>query len=240
MLDRVTISGADDNIRYEDLANIGQMYPFVEWGILLSDKKNRPRYPSWEWIADLVEYTKTYMVPMQLSAHYCGNLCNRIINTYGDSFISENILDGPPLSSLFRRIQLNGFNSSKVNFPNRSIYELNSKVESFSTNVILQISNPIDIIASKQIIGSNIHCLYDASRGKGVYSADYSWNVDPFRYVGFAGGIDPDNFRETLDILNARYDDRPFWIDMETGVRTNNNLDLKKVFKILEISEEYI
>ena len=36
ILDRVTITGADDSIHVEQLAELSQAYPYVEWGILVS------------------------------------------------------------------------------------------------------------------------------------------------------------------------------------------------------------
>jgi phosphoribosylanthranilate isomerase len=42
--------------------------------------------------------------------------------------------------------------------------------------------------------------------------------------VGYAGGINPDNAAEVVSRIQA---DR-YWIDMETGVRTGDWLDLDK------------
>lgn len=34
--------------------------------------------------------------------------------------------------------------------------------------------------------------------------------------------------------------DYPFWIDMETGIRTDNGFDLMKVERVLEISSQLV
>ena len=38
-LEKVTISGIDEGTAGQDLLNSAEKYPFVEWGILLSSKK---------------------------------------------------------------------------------------------------------------------------------------------------------------------------------------------------------
>lgn len=54
ILDRVTITGADDSISPSGLLPLTKKYPFVEWGILVSVTKiGVPRYPTWAWIEEI-------------------------------------------------------------------------------------------------------------------------------------------------------------------------------------------
>jgi phosphoribosylanthranilate isomerase len=46
----------------------------------------------------------------------------------------------------------------------------------------------------------------------------------PGRPVGYAGGIGPDNVVDIIKRINAA---GPYWIDMESKIRTDNWLDLK-------------
>ena len=74
--------------------------------------------------------------------------------------------------------------------------------------------------------------LLDASGGRGIDTT-----IKPlFRHglkVGYAGGINPDNVGDKLyQLLRDTKED--FWIDMESGVRTNDKFDLNKVYKVLK------
>ena len=52
----VTVTGADNSIRPEELVPIAKDYPFVEFGILLSKKQQGgKRFPSRDWLEELLE-----------------------------------------------------------------------------------------------------------------------------------------------------------------------------------------
>ena len=57
-------------------------------------------------------------------------------------------------------------------------------------------------------------------------------------YVGFAGGIGPANTQDVLNQVRALM--RPYWIDMETGVRTDNAFDVAKVEAVLRAAEPFV
>ena len=55
------------------------------------------------------------------------------------------------------------------------------------------------------------------------------------------GGLTPDNLKEKLELLDKSLPKNiEIWIDMESGVRTNNKFDLEKVKKCIEISVPYL
>jgi hypothetical protein len=57
MISTVSIMGVDDSVAPEDLADISQKYPFVEWGVnLCSNCVMMPSYPSDEWLEELLSY----------------------------------------------------------------------------------------------------------------------------------------------------------------------------------------
>ena len=86
-----------------------------------------------------------------------------------------------------------------------------------------------------------VHVLLDESRGKGLAPA--SWSI-PTQYaglpvyVGFAGGIGPANTQDVLNQVRALM--RPYWIDMETSVRTDNAFDVAKVEAVLRAAEPFV
>ena len=72
-----------------------------------------------------------------------------------------------------------------------------------------------------------INCvpLFDLSGGRGIHT-DISLDSFIFdeNYFGIAGGINPNNCVKTVeDILTFDPIERSFWIDMETGVRDNQD-----------------
>lgn len=58
--------------------------------------------------------------------------------------------------------------------------------------------------------------------------------------VGYAGGFNPDNVAEKLSFLMENSQVGDFWIDMESGVRTDDWFDTDKVRRVLRICKEVI
>lgn len=66
--------------------------------------------------------------------------------------------------------------------------------------------------------------LFDRSGGFG--RPPEAWPKHPGnRLVGYAGGISPDNINKVLADVDSS---GPYWLDMESGIRTNDKLDLDK------------
>ena len=82
-----------------------------------------------------------------------------------------------------------------------------------------------------------VSALFDASGGRGI--EPFRWPVSPVSIrFGFAGGIGPDNLVEVLRDIGPR--EAPFWIDMESGVRTDDRFDLAKVRAVLEAAKPFV
>jgi len=76
--------------------------------------------------------------------------------------------------------------------------------------------------------GSWIQYLFDKSGGRGTL-AETMPAAPSDKLVGYAGGMNPDNVAGVVSTIRARN----FWIDMETGVRDENDwLDLDKVVAV--------
>lgn len=54
---------------------------------------------------------------------------------------------------------------------------------------------------------------------------DYFEGVD---YQGFAGGLNPENILERKEEIDILWE-KDYWLDMESGVRTDDWFDLDKV-----------
>jgi hypothetical protein len=216
----VTITGADDVVDPRDLLLMSWEFPFVEWGILWSAKmRGTPRYPTLDWIS---AFTRAALNgrrnPMRTSLHLCGAT-------------ARSAVDGATFSEAwsFCRLQINGYMPGRpLGLHNFIEYEPGQGLE-----VILQcrsedtLQQVADDAAS---LGPNASVLFDPSGGRGI--EPFRWATTPFGCrLGFAGGIGPDNVLDVIRDIGPR---DPYWIDMESGVRTDDRFDLAKVRRVLE------
>jgi len=72
----------------------------------------------------------------------------------------------------------------------------------------------------------------DASAGTGVYDAAMGTLRLP--YVGYAGGLCPENVVEFVQKLEADKNVSDYWIDMETRVRENNWFSARLIREVCE------
>ena len=230
MLNKVTITGADDKVDIQALIDLQLEFPFVEWGILLSKSKiGTQRYPSAEWLTKLQE-SKDKLI---LSGHICGGWKQAIL----DGFWTI-VRDLQPIEGLFNRIQINchgQFPKHHHDFTQGLDSILRSGVlkksfEAFilpwngkSQNRLLDIVNAAGIVA---------YPLFDVSGGRGTL--DENWPTAK-GYTGYAGGLGPENIQEQLSKIEKSADQHDFWVDSESRVRTENDFDLAKVRDFLKI-----
>ncbi len=183
---KVTLTGADDSVDPRQLVNISDVYPFVEWGILLSkNAEGTRRFPSLDWQEKL--YKKRDK--LNLSGHICGTWVREICR--GDwSFYKARGM----LYRMYQRFQLN-FHAQVHNmnhnaflggdFPSAEfIFQLDS------------VNNHLLEEARKQ--GLNAYGLFDLSGGAGVLPGNW---VKSNEYMGYAGGLSPFNLDEQLEMI---------------------------------------
>lgn len=87
-------------------------------------------------------------------------------------------------------------------------------------------------------MGLDVVFLHDASAGHGI--ATERWLPPIGEYCGYAGGLRPETLQESLELLATATEDTPIWIDMQSGVRTDERLDLDKVRQVLKISSKWM
>ncbi len=238
----VTITGADDKVKPIELMNISQRFPFVEWGILFSPTRNKegaPRYPSWNWVDILLQ--KLANMDMNFSAHLCGGYTEEFLTT---GYLTQAFKDIPDVMflNIFKRYQLN-FDASKHDVCDEFF---NHFARTQNQTIIQYNKNNHELwkrIISECDPNRNIHMLYDASAGSGELPTDSYPSPWPLHFTGYAGGLSPDSLEEELNKMNKnpfiKSGITPIWIDTESGVRTNNEFDLDKVVKFLEIAGKY-
>lgn len=214
MLDRVTITGADDKTDIEAMMDLSAEFPFVEWGILCSlTRESGHRYPSRAWQERLLAYVGPLYI--NLSMHVCGAWARNIFAGTVDW------RELPPVRQRAQRIQINGTPG------HIATWDLGSR------QCIVQHPRATDFMYAGIQDGFNVAPLFDASGGDG--KSDWSaWADIPLPYVGYAGGIGPDNIGDALTLIDG-IRSRPFWIDMEGRVRDEDDrLDMHKVRRVLE------
>jgi len=238
ILKNITFTGADDKVDKQKLYDISASYPMVEWGILWYPKKmGTRRYPTEKWI---YEFLDSKPENVNISLHVCGFdawYFMKYVNTDRDlSYIHNNV----------NRIQLN-FPKSKLDVDDtfafikqEGIHDfdfyLNRFCENTGKSVIIQSNKGNKILNTCLEDNIYIDFLFDESRGGGKGISEYPSPI-PQKYNGYAGGINPDNVLAILHdlkkIVPDNSTDGEIWIDMETGIRTDNEFDLRKVKSVI-------
>lgn len=221
-----SITGADDAVDPKKMAALAKGFPFVEWAILLLPARaGQPRFPTTQWIED---FSKTC----------AGN--NKAMHLCDEALLG--FIDGRPdilkLMSGFRRIQLNlkfGDVEGKYD-PNKLVERVKSSPQ---WQFIIQYGKDKKGLLPLLKDVPNHAVLFDESAGRGI-SPD-SWDAPlPGHACGYAGGMNPDNVGRNLEIISSVARGYTTWIDMETGVRTNDVFDLSKVLRVLETAAPYV
>lgn len=231
LLNRVTISGADDNTSIEDMTLLTEEFPWVEWGILLHKKlMGEQRYPSESWLEQLSQ------VSLPLSGHFCGQWIRSIVKCEWGFFAEY-----PQLISTFDRWQLN----MSPYYKDLSRADCEQFILAFpylekNVQFIFQVQGFESIAYRAHDFGLNIAMLYDCSGGQGILPEHWlsaTNSSHPTR--GYAGGLTPGNIQEELQKIGEIVQG-PIWIDVESGVRTDNELDLNKVREFLVASKDWV
>lgn len=223
-LKTITFTGIDDRTDIKALQRIQHYFPIVEFGVLMSrnwDKNgNRFMRPS------RIRYLEGK--GLRLSAHLCGQIAIDAARNhwYGPTWITQG-----GFSKIFRRCQLNIANAD----PNMHTFtdgmlpveELIVQANSTSNE---------DLRLWKSIRGGKlvdeVTVLIDPSGGKGL-QRETDILRSPHK-VGYAGGINAGNIREKIMELESDRRVSDYWLDMESGVRTDDWFDVDKVTEVLD------
>jgi len=220
-LKRVTITGADDDVDIQALIDLSAEFPFVEWAFLVSKSKvGSPRYPKgWLQIIERLHGKS------QTAVHLCGEaarwaLCGDIKMSY----VWHH-----------SRVQLNGFSAYRL--PGLLAAHIHPEIE-----FILQVQSieALDHAAELANMHQNVSALWDLSGGRGITALGCPLPPVPLHgRLGYAGGISPHNVYRAISTLKMQ-GDGDTWIDMESGVRTDDCFDIEKVRRVLEIAAQEI
>ncbi len=234
---KVTITGIDQFTSRVRLAMIQRAHPFVEWGVLLSETKagKDNRYPPVEWINDTMAHSLGAVRDLNLSGHVCGAWARDIANG-GREFVDTH----PMWLGKFQRLQLNISHVLDKIYPHSDLYKGLEAI--VGPRVIIQLRDDSLWYTIMTPLMDKVDILFDCSGGRGLLPE--CWPRPSLDGVlrpnfGYAGGLKPENLKEQIEAIQMASEGQPVWIDVESGVRTDEVLDLDKVETFLDIAAPY-
>lgn len=235
MLNRVTITGADDQTPISALIELSARFPWVEWGILASkSQEGGARFPSRMWQR---QFFKDIPASVNVSMHLCGRWVRELLigKLNGFEIPDELFLRAG-------RVQIN--THAEQHLSTVGFYD---QLEQFSARptpiqwVFHGVNDHLLEACEYRTFfcGSNLNVtgLFDLSHGAGVLPNQ--WPKSEHDYRVYAGGLGPENVESQIRIIEPLCAEH-FWIDMEGRVRTDEVLDLAKVQAVLEAAEPFI
>ena len=225
-LQHITFTGVDGKTDLGRLWEIQQEYPIAEFGVLVAKnwRENGNRYFNPSYLDSLDR-------GLNLSAHLCGSIARAAIRGDLEPFL--NWAGGGVVN--FERCQINIATSSE----NPDTFVYNDDIARYFDEVILQQRSAKDCpLFMNSKISDHITVLLDASGGEGINTPLEPLNL-PHK-IGYAGGFNADNVADKLSFLLQSEQVDTFWIDMESGVRTDDWFDLDKVVKLLQICDNVL
>jgi len=228
ILKKVTFTGVDKWTNLKHMIELWNKNQYVEWGFLYSEKSMgvEKRYPTKK---EILSY---FGDNMNKSLHLCGSVVRDILENGNINY------DVSYLISMVNRVQLNfNLNRTKLN-----MIKFFNVINDYDKTFILQVNdnNKLFIDSIVPFIDKDkFHYLFDASGGIGIEFNEVPKPIEG-KICGWAGGLNPENLESKLIQLEKELPkDLPIWIDMETGVRTDDYFDLSKVEKCCDIINKF-
>lgn len=232
-IELVTMTGADESVSPQRLADISKEFPFVEWGILIGSQSGM-RFPSVDWIQRLADLRVADGNRMNLSLHICGRHLREI--AAGRSNLEEFL--GPCLGA-FSRCQLN-WHGERQGPVAEKILAAFCNFMTWEPTIIFQMDGMNNDLASGCLRRFRCAGLFDRSHGAGILPSVWPQPLD-YMQSGYAGGLGPENLEAEIQKISEVVGRLPTWIDMETKIRgfDGRTFDLAKVRKCLEIARPF-
>lgn len=230
----ISFVGIDEQTNLDEITfpNFKKTIPYdvpCEWSVLYSDSKstgNYVRYPSYDFCKKFLTSwnRKTDNKPF-CSLHLCGSVIERYLNK------EKDVMD---LCDNAFRIQLN-LNIKEYPDHLKLTERIQSVLKQYGHKIILQ-QNKTKEKFMKVFLENNtfhINILHD---GSGGFGREISKILPPDdKYVtGYAGGINPNNVAKIVKMIESvNQNNRPYYIDMESGIRENNIFSIEKCKEVI-------
>ena len=233
-LRHITFTGIDARTDLQELQAIQQQYPLAEFGVLTS----------YHWYENGNRYLDPQIINsmrgmgLNLALHVCGQAAHDAALGRWDMIDKLTWMN----LDLFSRVQLNIANrqdNPEYIFERAKIAEQEVIIQQRgASNMPVYEATVEKFRWIRDHFNRKFSVLLDASGGQGIDTSISIYHSDG--KTGYAGGISPDNVADKLCYLFENVRHGEFWIDMESGVRTDDWFDLDKVRRVLEICEPII
>jgi phosphoribosylanthranilate isomerase len=226
----VSFVGVDEKTDFAEIERISDSYAglgFIEWSVLFSDSKsvgNYTRYPSYDFCKEFLDKSfKTRYVHSSL--HLCGSVIERYLNKDSDVMA---------LCQRAHRIQLNLNIKDYTDHP-KLTERLQSVLKQYGHSIILQ-QNKTKAKFMEVFLKANTFPISILHDGSGGFGREITEVVPPdeTHFTGYAGGIKPENVANIVNLIeNTNPNGKKYYIDMESGVRTDNIFSIEKCQQVL-------
>lgn len=225
MLTGVTFTGVDDDTDLNELLKVNAAYSNLEWGVLYGSTEGKSRFPSLRTRQQLA------LAPgLKCSLHFCGTPLR-------DLLVGK--LPPPKVFAGFTRIQLN----CGALFAGPPLELSMQWVSVVIDEIVVQVRDSrqwYEILQSESRLENITRILFDKSGGRGQLPEDWPKADGIWEYGGmlkahgYAGGLTRENLGEQLPKIREAAGKADFWLDFETGVRTDDKFDLSKCVEIAD------
>lgn len=231
-INRVALTGANDFTNPEELLAISREFPFVEWGILLSETSmGTPRFPSYGWLCVLAEFYKEHSDEV----HFSGHLCGKWVREWLEKGITAPMWTIIPFE-MFDRFQVNTHAEAHKLKEGRWVLPQGVQWIAQYDNVNTKV---IDMFFDAMM---DVAALFDLSHGAGVLPSE--WPEHPGdMYCGYAGGLSPANVADQIERISSHVPKgQLIWVDAETHLRTDHDttFNLRLCREFLENCAPYV
>lgn len=240
MLNGISFIGIDERTDLNRIIELAKstIIP-IELGFLYSETKKDNRYPNKEEINRMNNFLTSSGI-YDTSLHLCGSVIRKFLS------LDKEIID---FCLQFNRIQLNipmsDYSMDELLSMFNNVCNYFDELEKpkngkriIAPIIVLQYNN-----SKKELIDTFIEkypntrkyrfdLLFDNSGGNGKVLENPLAPISGF-YCGYAGGIGPDTVQEIVTKINSICGRTPYYIDMESKIRTDNWLDINKCEEVL-------
>ena len=197
----IAFTGVDHIDLLPGMKQLAARYP-IEWGVLVNpEQEDRQLFPN--------SATRTVLLAepgLRWAAHICGASARDIVAAPRET---------PVAVSGVQRVQINhSFKGSTLD----QITAARDYGRRFGVRTVLQCAGPFPDEAG-------VDWLYDVSFGTGLKPKDWPALPTNGSFCGYSGGIGPKTVTEVLERIAAPAN-ALYWIDMESGVRSDGVFDL--------------
>lgn len=229
----ISFVGVDEQTDFAELEKISNSKAGLgrlEWSVLYSDSKsltNHTRYPSYKFCKEFLERSATTKY-VHSSLHLCGSVIERFLNK------EKDVLD---LCAGAQRIQLN-LNIKEYPDHLKLTERLWSVLKFTGFSIILQ-QNKTKAKFMEVFLEHNTFPISILHDGSGGFGREITEVVPPSEvethFTGYAGGIKPENVANIVALIESNNpNNRSYYIDMESGVRTDNIFSLEKCRQVID------